>query len=111
MLEANRLPAGAAIAPPSASPAVGDVLETLLAKLAFTLAGGSGVELVSNTTKREYRTIGFIVQTDCVFSLATGDTGYTVTGVTGITFEKGQTLPWRLNEFTLASGSVQAIKA
>lgn len=111
MLEANRLPAGASIVPPSLSPVVGDIHETLLAKLLHHQAGGSGSELVSNAIARTYRTLGFTVITAATFAAVTADEGYSATGLTGVAYPVGTWLPFRLGGFQLTSGSVLAIKA
>ena len=111
MLDTYTLPAGAPITPPLASPVVGDVPDGLLAKLNHILAGGTGVELVANTTARAYRTLGFIVTTNATFAAVTADAGYSATGITGAVFPAGLTLPFRLSAFTLTSGAVLAIKA
>jgi len=100
----------AAVVPPSCNPQAGDTMDMLLAKLSHVLAGGSGCEVVANTTARTYGTLGFIVLTDVIFSALTASSGYTVTGCTGVTFAAGTTLPFRVDAFTLTSGSVLAIK-
>lgn len=112
MLESNSFPGGAvAIVPPAINPVTGDNVDSLLGKLIHCLVGGSGCEVVANTTNRTYRTLGFTVLTDATFSLATADAGYSATGVTGVLFPAGLNLPFRLSTFTLTSGSVLAIKA
>ncbi len=111
MLASHSLPAGSALVPPAVGPVEGDGVEGLLAKLLHVQTGGTGAELVANTTARAYRTLGFIVTTDATFSAVTADAGYTVTGLTGAVFPAGLTLPFRLSAFTLTSGTVLAIKA
>lgn len=97
--------------PANVSPQNGDVLEGLLAKLGHVLAGGSGAAVVSTTVAQTMPTLGFIALTDCVFAAATGLAGYTTTGLTGVSFPAGITLPFRLATWQLTSGSVLAIRA
>lgn len=111
MLASHSLPVGSAIVPPAVGPVEGDGVEGLLAKLLHVQAGGTGAEVVANTTARAYRTIGFVVITDSTFSAVTADAGFSATGLTGVAFPVGVTLPFRLSAFTLTSGSVLAIKA
>lgn len=96
---------------PNTAPQDGDTAEMLAAKSAHVLSGGSGAEVVSNTVARTFATLGFLVLADAVFSAVTPSTGYTTTGLTSVTFPAGSTLPFRFASFTLASGSVLAIKA
>lgn len=103
-------PTAASIVPPLCNPQAGDTLDMLLAKLSHVLSGGSGCEVVANTTPRTYGTLGFIVLSDVVFSAITQSAGYSITGVAGVTFAAGTTLPFRADAFTLTSGSVLAIK-
>mgnify|MGYP007112198400 CR=1 FL=1 len=80
-------------------------------KIASTLSGGGGAEVVSNTTAKTMRVIGFLVLTDTIFASVTADGNYKATGLTGVTFPAGMQLPFRLKAFQLTSGSVCAILA
>ena len=111
MLAPNSLPVGEPVVPPSPAPVVGDVAEGLLAKQLYSETGGSGAEVVSNTTLRSYATLRFLVLTAATFSAVTASDGYEATGLTGVAFPAGAVLPFRFSAFTLTSGSVLAIKA
>lgn len=99
------------VVPPVIVPQAGDTLDMLLAKALHFQAGGSGSELVSNTVARVYPVMYFVVITAATFSAVTPSAGYTATGLTGAAFPVGAVLPFRLDGFTLTSGSVLAIKA
>lgn len=97
--------------PATVSPQTGDVLEGLLAKLLHAETGGGGVLVAADTSVHEVRTIGFIVITTAVFATAAGDelSGYSVTGLTGVSLPAGTRLPLRLESWSLTSGSVAAL--
>lgn len=101
----------AAVAPPVAGPQAGDTPDMLLAKSLHVLSGGSGATVVSGTVPQAMSVLGFIVLADVIFSAVAGLGGYTTDGLTGVSFPAGMTLPFRLSGFTLASGSVLAVKA
>lgn len=89
----------------------GDTLESLLAKALHLQAGGSGVTGCADTLAKPVRVSGFLVLVDSVFDILVADTGYAISGITGMTLTPGW-YPFRAAAgWKLTSGRVIGINA
>ena len=69
--------------------------------------GGNGIRYISGTTPVTGVDVFWItVLADTVFTTLTGMAGFSVTGMTGVTFTAGSSIAGRFSAITLTSGSI-----